>query len=169
MDDPVFPWFVFLAFPAALLLIIAFAALLVWGMRRKPEGGLGLRVEPDAGGTPRLLGGTWNAMIHAESVFGSMGGTAGAVHGRLELTGGTLRFVPDDASGTPWSAPAAQLTATRGLARPVRLDGPMGTVHLTASHEHVNRWSRNSLKSMRELRYADELISALEAYGARRG
>ena len=170
VDDVGFPWFFYLIFPGAVVLIGLFAAVLLWSMRRRPVAGLGLRLSPPgADGITRLLGGTWNVMIHAESVVGAMGGTFGATTGRFDLAEGTLTYRPDDASHEGWTVACTDLVAARGLARPVRLDGPMVTVHCTVSTEKINRYSKNSLKSMRELRYAREFTQALGAYGARAG
>jgi hypothetical protein len=40
-------------------------------------------------------------------------------------------------------------------------------MHCTVSHEHINRFSRNSLKDLREHGYAKEFVGALLSYGAR--
>ncbi len=168
MDDDGVPLEMFLILPGVLLLFGLIIAIILVASRRRPQPGLGLRLtEPRADGTRGLIGGSWNAMLHAESVFGSMGGTLGAQNGRFELADGQLSFTADDAVQPAWTVPCSQLGVGRGLARPIRLEGPMGTVHCTVSHEHINRLSQNSLKTLREQRYATEFATALRSYGAR--
>jgi hypothetical protein len=168
MDEPGIPLAFYLVFPGALLLIALIATIIVLATRRRPLDGMGLRLtEPRPDGTRGLVGGTWNAMIHAENVFGAMGGSLGAQDGRLELADGVLTFLPAGATTPAWSVPCTQLGVARGLARPVRLVGPMGTLTCTVSHEHINRFSQNTLKDLREQRYANEFVTALQSYGAR--
>lgn len=168
MDGTGFPLAFFLVFPGAFLLFGAFLAVLLFAMRRRAQPGTGMRLtEPRPDGSRGLVGGTWNAMIHAESLLGAMGATLDAEDGRFELSDGILSFIPVGAATAAWSVPCAQLGVARGLTPPVRLVGPMGTVTCTVSHERINRFSQNTLKDLREQGYANEFVGALRAYGAR--
>lgn len=151
------------------LVVLAMIAVVLVGVRRKkPRTGLGLRLTaPRSDGTRGLIGGSWNAMIHAESVFGAMGGTLGAQQGRFELSAGALSFLPDGAEQPAWTVPCTSLGVARGFTRPVRLEGPMGTIHCTVSTEHINVLTQNPLKDVREQGYATEFVTALQSAGAR--
>ncbi|MCL3817630.1 hypothetical protein [Aeromicrobium wangtongii] len=167
MDEAAVPVFFSLLFPAGLLLFGLFVAVLLFAMRRRPQPGTGMRLtEPRSDGSRGLVGGTWNAMIHGNDLTGALGVTLGAEAGRLELSEGILSFIPADAEVAAWAVPCAQLGVGRGVIGPVRLVGPTWTIHCTVSHERINRFSRNTMKTLREQGYAKEFVAALQAYGA---
>ncbi len=103
-------------------------------------------------------------------LIGAMGGTLNARFGTFHLDEGTLAFVPDGADAPDWTVPCPQLAVRfRGAMAPaaLTLTGPMGEVRCDVSVEHINRVTRNSLKSLREGRHARAFADALVANGAR--
>lgn len=153
---------------APLLLGAIITIVLVAG-RPRPKPGLGVR----APGTSTPTG-RWNAQLLADSVFGRMGGTAGHVSGQFEVSEGLLKFFPEHSSSDVplWALPCRELTArANGMFSPagVVLWSPRGKLSCNVSREHINVWTRNSLKSMREPTYYREFVDVLVAHGARRG
>jgi len=111
--------------------------------------------------------GVWNAQLLTESMLRP-------AYGQLRLVGGSLFFFPDGADVPAWSAPCPSLVARKqggGLltGAPIRIEGPMGVVEGLVSVERINRFSRNSFKTMRQQGYADPFLQALWANGARAG
>lgn len=122
---------------------------------------------------PGAVDGTWNVMIAGGGLFGAMGGTINATFGRFDLAQGLLTFTRDGAAGPDWSAPC-HLLRVRQLGAlvakgDVELNGPMGHVRCTVSREHVNRFTQNGFKDLREQGYAREFVHAVLSHGALHG
>ncbi|MEG9227125.1 hypothetical protein [Aeromicrobium sp. Sec7.5] len=119
---------------------------------------------------PGAVDGTWNAMIAGGGLFGAMGGTVNATFGRMDVVSGVLSFTRDGATGPDWSTPCTLLRVRQLGALvakgDVELNGPMGQVRCTVSREHVNRFTQNGFKDMREQGYAREFVHAALSHGA---
>lgn len=168
---------------ATVSLVVLLAVVLTLSASRRTRPGLGPR--PPAGPArgpagavappprPGAVDGTWNAMIAGGGVFGAMGGTINATFGRLDLAGGLLSFTRDGADTPDWSTPCTQLRVRQlGLLvakGDIELTGPMGTVRCTVSREHVNRFTQNGFKDLREQGYAREFVHAVLSNGAVHG
>jgi hypothetical protein len=122
---------------------------------------------------PGAVDGTWNAMLLGRGALGGLGATINATFGRFDLVGGALSFTRDGATAPDWTSPCAHLRVHQlGLLvakGDVALDGPMGPVRATVSREHVNRFTRNGFKDLREQGYAREFVHALLSNGAVHG
>lgn len=122
---------------------------------------------------PGAVDGTWNAMIAGGGVFGAMGGTINATFGRFDLVRGLLTFTRDGADAPDWSVPCTHLRIRQLGALvakgDVELHGPMGPVRCTVSREHVNRFTQNGFKDLREQGYAREFVHAVLSHGALHG
>lgn len=109
-------------------------------------------------------------MIAGGGLFGAMGGTINATFGRIDLIGGILSFTRDGAVDPDWHAPCHQLRVRQLGALvakgDVELNGPMGQVRCTVSREHVNRFTQNGFKDLREQGYAREFVHAVLSHGA---
>ncbi len=150
------------------LFIGAILAIILIAGRARPEAGLG----PVHSGTAAPTG-RWNAQILADSAFGKLGGSAGALTGHLEISDAHLRFFHEGVPGTAptWSIPCTQIAARAQGAfasAGVVLLSPHGRLRCNVSREHINAWTQNSLKSMREPRYYREFVEVLVAHGASR-
>lgn len=113
---------------------------------------------------------SWNAQILGDGIIGALGGTLNSGFGRFDLRGGRLSFTADGAQTPAWDVACAELQATHhGMfsVATVTLRGPMGDVRCNVSVEHINRFSRNSVKTMRESGHAKNFVQALHAHGAR--
>ena len=168
---------------ATTVLVALLAVVFTLSASRRTRPGLGPR--PPAGavtgpaGTvappprPGALDGTWNAMIAGGGIFGAMGGTINATFGRFDLVGGLLSFTRDAADAPDWSTPCTQLRIRQlGVLvakGDVELNGPRGLVRCTVSREHVNRFTQNGFKDLREQGYAREFVHAVLSHGARHG
>lgn len=117
---------------------------------------------------PRSPGaGEWNAKIVTGLVDG--------VYGLMRIDAGTLTFLPDapGPDSPPWSLPCTTVTVRTVPAASfhtanVELSWPRGSLRVMVSREHINRFSRNTLKTLRQSAWADEFAAALVASGARR-
>lgn len=142
--------------------------ILVAGKAR-PQPGLGPRAA--TGGGSVAVGGAWNGQVLGNGVTGRLGGTLGSQYGVLRIDHGTLTFTPDDSPGPAWSIPCHQVAARSGsmfsIAQ-VELWTPQVQLRCNVSRERINRISQNTLKEMREPRYAREFVDTLVAQGARR-
>lgn len=115
---------------------------------------------------PRASGaGEWNAKIVTGLVDG--------IYGRMRIEAGTLTFLPDapGPQSAPWSLPCATVTVRTVPMQSfqnanVELAWPGGSLRVLVSREHINRFSRNTMKTMRQSAWADEFALAS---GARRG
>ncbi len=90
----------------------------------------------------------------------------------IRLESGLLSFTPDGAAAPVWTVPCDQLVADRRSyfsldGGDVQLSGPMGVVRCAVSTEHINRFSTNTAKDLRERRYAAQFVALLHAHGAR--
>lgn len=166
---------------AVLVAVLAVVFTLSATRRTRPE--LGPR--PPAGAAPGPAGaalppprpgavdGSWNAMVAGGGIFGAMGGTINATFGSLDLVRGFLTFTRDGAGAPDWSVPCTQLRVRQlGLLvakGDIELNGPMGTVRCTVSREHVNRFTQNGFKDLREQGYAREFVHAVLSNGAVHG
>ncbi|MBC9226822.1 hypothetical protein GL325_10830 [Aeromicrobium sp. 636] len=124
-----------------------------------------------ASGTPPVPGaGSWNAEVMSDGLVGMAGGSLRSTFGRFDLRDGALAFTPNGEAAPAWQARCADLAVTRhGMLSPhaVTLQGPMGVVRCSVSIEHINRFSRNSIKTMRQANYATQFVQVLRANGAR--
>lgn len=168
---------------ATTVLVAVFAVVFTLAATRRTRPDLGPR--PPTGPTPGPDGavlppprpgavdGTWNAMIAGGGVFGAMGGTINATFGRFDLVRGLLTFTRDGAEAPDWSVPCTHLRIRQlGVLvakGDVELNGPMGPVRCTVSREHVNRFTQNSFKDLREQGYAREFVHAVLSHGAMYG
>lgn len=152
-----------LGVPAFFALIIG---IILFAGKARPQAGLGPRpTSPGAHPTS----GSWNAMI-LDGPTGSLGGTLGATTGVFHVDHGALSFVRDGATTPEWSVPCHQVAArahsmfsTAG----VLLWTPHAHIRCTVSRESINRYSQNTLKTMREPQYYREFVGVLAANGAR--
>lgn len=129
-------------------------------------------VAPGPGGAPVLAPSTWQAELVGDGVLGSVGSPLASTYGVLVLDGGRLSFTRTGQAEPDWVVDCRELGVRRQGIGPftvaaVRLFGPMGEVPLNVSQEHINRFSTNSLKDFRQSGYADQLVAALHAHGAR--
>lgn len=150
------------------LLLVAVVTFILLAARARPQAGLGAVHD---GVTPPS--GRWNVQILADSVFGRMGGSLGALAGHLEVREGHLSFIPRHApEGAPaWTLPCRQIAArANGALAPagVVLRSPHGELRCDVSEEHINAHTRNSFKTLREPRYYREFVDVLVANGATR-
>lgn len=168
---------------ATAVLVVLLAVVLTLSATRRTRPDLGPR--PPAGPAPGPAGaalppprpgavdGTWNAMIAGGGVFGAMGGTINATFGRFDLVRGLLTFTRDGADAPDWSVPCTHLRIRQLGALvakgDVELHGPMGPVRCTVSREHVNRFTQNGFKDLREQGYAREFVHAVLSHGALHG
>ncbi len=164
-------------------LVALLAVVFTLSASRRPRPGLGVRPPaapaPDPTAPvlppprPGAVDGTWNAMIAGGGLFGAMGGTINATFGRFDLTRGLLVFTRDGADAPDWSVPCTQLRIRQlGVLvakGDVELNGPMGAVRCTVSREHVNRFTQNGFKDLREQGYAREFVHAVLSHGALHG
>jgi len=114
--------------------------------------------------------GSWNAEVMSDGLVGMAGGSLRSTFGRFDLRDGVLAFTPNGATEPAWEARCADLAVTHhGMLSPhaVTLQGPMGVVRCSVSIEHINRFSRNSIKTMRQAGYATGFVQVLRANGAR--
>ncbi|MFX4273898.1 hypothetical protein ACQBAR_01865 [Propionibacteriaceae bacterium Y1685] len=135
------------------------------GVHGVPGAGVPGAAVPGAQGTS----GVWNAMI-LSGPFASLGGTLGATTGRFHVQQGNLAFVPDGHAEPAWTVPCPQIAARAYSAfstRGVDLFLPDQQLRCNVSREHINRFSRNSIKSLREPMYYREFVGVLVANGAR--
>lgn len=117
---------------------------------------------------------TWNVQVLDSSVLGRMGGTLGSTFGTLALADGRLAYTPDGATVPQWDVACAEVRVRRQGVGPfavaaLRLHGPMGEVACNVSREHINRYTRNSMKDFREAGYATQFVAAAQAHGVRVG
>ncbi len=113
--------------------------------------------------------GEWNAAVVPE---GSGLLSVRRDYGIIRLESGLLSFTPDGAAAPVWTVPCNQLVADRQSyfsldGGDVQLSGPMGVVRCAVSTEHINRFSTNTAKDLRERRYAAQFVGLLHAHGAR--
>lgn len=156
-----------------LVLLLVVGILLVAFKPRPQRPGWVGRAQPDAAtgaghpaGAPTYAG-TWNAEVLGDAGFG----VAARAYGIFHLEDGVLSFVRDGTATPVWSVPCHQLAARRrGFfeldGADVRLVGPMGELRCSVSTEHINRFSANTMKDLRERGYADEFVRLLWAHGA---
>ncbi|MCD9154542.1 hypothetical protein [Aeromicrobium duanguangcaii] len=120
---------------------------------------------------PSVAGsGSWNAEVMSDGLVGMAGGSLRSTFGRFDLRDGVLAFTPNGEIAPAWQVRCADLTVTRhGVLsqNAVTLQGPMGVVRCSVSIEHINRFSRNSIKTMRQASYATAFVQVLRAHGAR--
>ena len=145
----------------ALGLAVIVGIILLAGRRRAVE-------QPGVVPSPEPAG-RWNAQLVGGGVLGA---GIGADFGVLDVRSGHLAFVAEGEQVPRWEVPChAVQVRKRGLisisGADLELVGPMGAVRCTVSREHINRMVTNDLKSLRERRYADELVWVLTANGAR--
>lgn len=148
-----------------LLFAVIIGIILVAG-RAKPQADLGPRAAAPGGAA---TGGVWNAQILGDGPIGAIGGTLGSESGTFHVGEGTLAFLPDAASSPTWSVPCPQVTARANGAfsfAGVVLTTPDGEIRCNVSREHINKYTRNSIKTLREPRYYREFVEALVANGA---
>ncbi|MBS43722.1 MAG: hypothetical protein CMH83_11295 [Nocardioides sp.] len=95
----------------------------------------------------------------------------GSQFGRLDLDEQRLLFTPDGAQQPAWSLPAYDVRVQH--LGGVQLDGatlwlgwPGGSLRCEVSREHLNRFSRNTAKTLRQQGYTREVVAALVAAGA---
>lgn len=167
-------WVVLLVAFGALILIATILAIILVAGRARPQAGLGTAPGSDGSGPlPPSSGasGTWNIQILGDGLIGTMGGSIGASHGRVHLADGAMTFTPDD--GTPgWRIPCDQVAArSRGMFSVARVElmTSTGRLRCNVSREHINRVSRNQIKTQREVRYAREFVQVLGMNGAHVG
>lgn len=167
MDDvTIVMWALGLGVPLLFGLIIG---IIVIAGRPRLQEGLGPRASATGGYAPD---GAWNALIFGDGPIGAMGGTLNARGGRFHLQQGILSFVPDGQTAPEWSVPCTDIVARAHTAfsiAGVLLWLPGAQLRCDVSQEHINRVSRNSIKSMRQGRYYREFVAALVANGAREG
>lgn len=117
-------------------------------------------------GQPAPRVGVWNAEVLGNGGFGLLGRS----YGTLRLEAGVLSYVPDSSTVPAWSVPCHELAARRGslfeLNAAVRLVGPMGQVRCNVSTEHINRFSANTAKDLRQRTCARQFVHLLHAHGA---
>ena len=151
------------------LLFGVILAIILLAGRPRPQTGLGAQFD----GTT-LPAGRWNAQVLSNSAAGRLGGSLGALTGRFEVSDAELRFFTceEHSDDTPlWRLPCRDLTArAHGMMSTagVELWSPHGHLRCNVSREHINAFFANTLKSMREPRYAREFVDVLVAHGARR-
>ncbi|MDT0203255.1 hypothetical protein [Nocardioides sp. AE5] len=155
-----------------------FAALIVgvilYAGKARPRPDLGVRPAPAdhhalASATPP--GGRWNMQLLSSSLFGKLGGTLGSTNGEVEIANGHLGFFPRGSSQPAWSYPCHQLAVrpqTAFNAAGLLLWTPHGQIRCNVSREHINIFSRNTIKTLREPRYFREFAEVLWANGAQR-
>lgn len=166
MDDPttLLRWLPFLVL-AVLGLI---GGILLVAFRARPQAGLGPlgATGPDVDpASERPHAGAWNAYLYR----GRLGGTIGGASGRFDVAGGELRFTPDDPADSAWTLPCRQIGVSTGTAvfgPPVTLVTPAGVLRCTVSRERINRFSRNTAKTLRETGYGREFADVLLRNGA---
>lgn len=176
-------WVIIAVAAATAVLVAVLAVVFTLSATRRTRPELGPRppagVAPGPAGAalppprPGAVDGSWNAMVAGGGIFGAMGGTINATFGRLDLARGLLTFTRDGASAPDWSVACTQLRVRQlGLLvakGDVELNGPMGTVRCTVSREHVNRFTQNGFKDLREQGYAREFVHAVLSNGAVHG
>ena len=143
--------------PAVFAFVIG---IIVVAGRARPQEGLGPRSATD---------GRWNALL-LDGPLAALGGTLGATGGVVVVEHGFVSLVQDGAIMPAWSYRCADVAVRAHSAfsrATVTLWTPGGELRMTVSREHVNRFSRNTLKSMREPVYAREFANVLAANGAR--
>lgn len=143
--------------PAVFAFVIG---IIVFAGRARPQEGLGPRSATD---------GRWNALL-LDGPLSVLGGTLGSTGGVVVVEHGFVSLVQDGAIMPAWSyrcADVAVRTHGANSRATVTLWTPAGELRMTVSREHVNRYSRNTLKSLREPTYARELAQVLAANGAR--
>lgn len=143
--------------PAVFALVIS---IIVFAGRSRPQPGLGPRSATD---------GRWNALL-LDGPLAVLGGTLGSTGGVVVVEHGFVSFLQDGAIMPAWSYRCADVAVrTHGAHSRATLTlwTPAGELRMTVSREHVNRYSRNTLKSLREPTYARELAQLLAANGAR--
>lgn len=151
------------------LFIALILGIILFAGKARPVQGLGARAAAPGG---QGTSGLWNAMILSGGAVGALGGTLGAKTGRFRVEQGTLSFIPDGTDQAEWSVPCDQITArahTAFATKGVDLELPDGKLRCNVSREHINRYTRNSVKSLREARYYREFVDVLLANGARQG
>lgn len=109
--------------------------------------------------------GSWNARL-----FTGQAVVAWGDFGVLEVRAGMIVFHSE--SGRNWSYPCADLmVTTAGFwtfgGSPLALTTPHGQYQIIVSRERINRAMANSMKTLRERRYATEVALALRSQGAR--
>lgn len=159
-------WVVGLAVPLLLALIIG---IIVVAGRARPQAELGPRASVSGGHGPD---GVWNALIFGDGAIGAMGGTLDARSGRFHLAQSMLSFIPDGQDQPEWSVPCTDIVARSHSAfstAGVLLSFPGAQLRCDVSREHINRFTRNSIKSLRQASYYREFVGALVANGAREG
>lgn len=164
--------------PVTIALVLAIAVPTLFGViitiilvagRARPQPGLGPRAGSDGG--VMAVGGAWNAQILGSGITGRLGGTLGSQFGVFRIDHGALNFTPDDSPNPAWSIPCHQLAARSGSifsTAQVELWTPQVHLRCNVSRERINRISRNTIKELREPRYAREFVDTLVAQGARR-
>ncbi len=155
------------AVPVGLALIIG---IIVLAGRARPRPGLGT-LGPS---TTLNASGVWNGEVLGDGVLGATGGTLGSTFGTMRIDAGALSFTPDGATTPAWSAPCATVCGRRRTmlalnGADMELWGQSWRLRCNVSREHINRFSRNDIKSMRQRRYANEFLRALASNGARIG
>ncbi|MFT4051983.1 MAG: hypothetical protein QM677_07015 [Microbacterium sp.] len=156
------PMFLAIGVPLIFTLIVGIIGI-VGLPRRNPE--LGVRTAAEPGRPPT---GRWNMRIL--SGFGTTTGSGiGSIGGIVEVTAGVVRFTRDGASQPDWTYPCAAVAVRPQTAfhvAAVLLFTPDGQLSCDVSRETINRFSRNTLKSLREPGYAREFAETLWANGA---
>jgi len=94
-----------------------------------------------------------------------------ADYGTIHLDAGWLTFIRDGESEPAWQVPVPTITASQYTIfanSSLRISAPsIGELKVTVSEEHINRFSRNDFKTMRERRYAAQFLELLRQCGAR--
>lgn len=143
--------------PAVFALVIG---IIVLAGRARPRADLGPRSATD---------GRWNALL-LDGPLAVLGGTLGSTGGVVVVEHGFVSLVQDGAIMPAWSYRCRDVAVrTHGAhsRATITLWTPAGELRMTVSREHVNRFSRNTLKSLREPTYAREFAQVLAANGAR--
>jgi hypothetical protein len=147
--------------------IVVAIVLVVMRLARNPARQAQAPATPVAPVTPMAATGAlqWNAHVRRDGHLDAFSG-----FGTLTLANGVLTFVPDDAPDAGWAYPAVSfgIRVNFVLANSDLMVDSAGTgrLQVTVSHEHINRMSRNNVKTLRERDTSGEFIQAMRAAGA---